>query len=80
MASLLFARRESAAPMVPTLAPHASSKSRESHVLEDIPHVLPLPKSQDGDSLGIFERGVFAAVAGAAASVRVVVALKAVTE
>ena len=65
--------------MVPTLAPHASSQSLESHVPEEIPCVLPRPKSQDGDIHWVCERCALAAVAGAAAGIRVVVFLKATT-
>ena len=79
MASLLVAHFESAAPMVPTLATHAASKSREIHVPEVILHVLPRLKSQDKDARGVCKKGDFAAVAGAAPSVCIVVALKAAT-
>ena len=79
VASILVARREAAAPMVPTLVPLAASESQERHVPEDIPRVLPLSKSQDRDAHGVFNRSAFVAVAVAAASVRVVVALKAET-
>ena len=73
MDSLLVARRESVAPpMVPTLSPHTASQIRESCV-------LPRPKIQDEDACWVCERGSFAAVAGADASVRVVVLLKAAT-
>ena len=65
--------------MVPTLAPHAASKIWESHVPEDIPCVIPRPKSHYGDANGVCVWGAFADVAGAASSVRVVVALKAET-
>ena len=63
--------------MVPTLAPHAASKSWESHVPEGILRVIPCPKIQDGGTHGVCKRGAFADVAGAAASVCVVVVLKA---
>ena len=65
--------------MVPPLAPHDAPQSQEIHVLEDIPRVPPHPKSQDGDAHGVLERSAFAVVAGAAASVRVAVELKAAT-
>ena len=64
---------------MPTLVPHAASKCWEGHILEDIPRVIPYPKSQDGDAHGVGNWGAFAAMAGAATSVCVVVALKAAT-
>ena len=79
MDPLLLALRKASSPLVPTLAPHAASKSREGHVPEDIPRVIPRPKIQDGDAHGVINRGAFAAMVGAAASVRVVVALKLAT-
>ena len=65
--------------MVPPLAPHDAPPKSGIHVLEDIPRVPPHPKSQDGDAHGVLERSAFAVVAGAAASVRVAVELKAAT-
>ena len=62
--------------MVPTLSSHSASQSRESHVSEDIPRVLPCPKSQDGNARWVCERGSFTAVAGAASDIRVVVSLR----
>ena len=79
MTSLLFEHRESAAPIVPTLAPHATSKSRDIHVQEGIPRVSPHPKCQDRDEHRVCKRGDFAAVGSSAASIRIVVVLKSAT-
>ena len=65
--------------MVPTLAPHTTSKSRDSHVPEDIPRFLPRPNSQDGYACGVCDRGAFAVLAGAAADICFVGALKTAT-
>ena len=47
---LPFARREAGTPMVRTLAPHTTSEIQEGHISEDIPYVIPHPKSQDRDA------------------------------
>ena len=80
MAPLLLALREAEAPVVLTLASHAASRIQDGHAPEDILHVLLHPKSQDGDAQGVKHLGAFTAVAGAAASVRVFVAMKAATD
>ena len=79
VAPVLLALRESVDLLVPTLAPQADYKSREVHVPEDILHVIPRPKSKDGDTHRVRNRGAFAAMAGAAVSVRIVVTLKVAT-
>ena len=56
--------------MMPTLAPNTTSKSRESHVPEDILRVLPHPKSTYGDACRVREWSDFAALLRTAAGIR----------
>ena len=64
--------------MVRTLAPHTTSEIQEGHISEDIPYVIPHPKSQDRDACSVCEQCDFAALAGTASCICVVDALMAV--
>ena len=60
----------SSGPMMPALAPNATSESRKGHFSEYISRVLSFPKSHDRDVCRVREWGAFTTLASTAASIR----------